>query len=268
MRCDLTVNGFPVRAEFDGETVETALRPLLRRWEAMRREKGGRLIVFLAAPPGAGKSTLAAFLQRLAERAPGMPRLQAVGMDGFHYPQAYLDAHTLIRAGRETPMREAKGAPETFDAQSLSRALRLLRTEDVFWPAYDRTLHDVVENAVRLDAPIVLVEGNYLLLDASPWRGLPHDDAVFLRAEESLLRPRLIARKMRGGLSRRAAEAHYEACDGPNARLVLSHSLPADVTLRVLETGRLDVENTSETGACRAGTLPPRLGGSRKEGAV
>ncbi|MBQ7455760.1 MAG: nucleoside/nucleotide kinase family protein [Clostridia bacterium] len=233
MRCDMIVNGFPVRAEYEDGTVENVFRPLLRRWEAMRRERGGRLIVFLAAPPAAGKSTLAAFLQRLSGDA-----LQAVGMDGFHYPQTYIETHTLPRGGQEVPMRSQKGAPDTFDVEKLDAALRALRAGDVLWPAYDRKAHDVVENAVLVTAPIVLVEGNYLLLDAPVWRDLPRDDAVFLQADEALLRPRLIARKMRGGLTQAEAEAYYEACDGPNARLVLERSLPADVTLRLTENGK------------------------------
>ena len=114
---------------------------------------------------------------------------------------------------------------------------------DANWPFYDRRLHDVVPDAVAVTAPILLVEGNYLLLDDPAWRGMEHNYSVFIRAEEESLRERLIERKVRGGLDRAAAEAFYEECDGPNVRLCLSHSLPADMTLRMLGDGRFIQED-------------------------
>ena len=91
-------------------------------------------------------------------------------------------------------MRRVKGAPDTFDVQRLRDTLLALRAGNLRWPAYDRMLHDVVEEAIPVTAPIVLVEGNYLLLDQPIWRDLPRDYAVFITADEILLRQRLIER--------------------------------------------------------------------------
>ena len=242
MRCELLINGFPVQAAYDDAAVAGIFRPLLLRLAEMQRQKGRRLIAFLAAPPATGKSTLAAFLQRLAEEMPGMPAVQALGMDGFHYSQAYIQAHTVLRGGEEIPMRRVKGAPDTFDADALREKLNALKRGNVRWPFYDRRLHDVVPEQVEVTAPIVIVEGNYLLLDDPAWRDLPHDYSVFIRAEESMLRGRLIERKMRGGLDAQAAVAFYEECDGPNVRLCLEKSLPADMTLRMTGDGCFTLE--------------------------
>ena len=204
MRYELMVTGFPVSAQYGQETVEQVFHPLLQRLANLPRDR--RLIVFLAGPPAAGKSTLAAFLERLAGDMPELPRMQALGMDGFHYPQAYIETHTVLRNGQQIPMRRLKGSPESFDVHALADSLERLRREDAVWPVYDRRLHDVAPDALHVDAPILLVEGNYLLLDG------------------------LIARKMRGGLTREQAEAFYAECDGPNVSLCLHHSRAADET--------------------------------------
>lgn len=238
MKREFVINGFPVAAEFADETVEKILLPLLRRWQEMKRQKGARLIVFLAAPPGTGKSTLAAFLQQLAEEKE-IGSFQAVGMDGFHYHQEYILSHTVCRGGEEIPMQRIKGAPESFDADKLKAALQRLRTENVCFPVYDRTRHDVLEEALPVTADIVLVEGNYLLLDQNVWRELTHDASVFIETEEALVRGRLLSRKMAGGATREEALRHYENADGPNIRLTLAERLPADITLVMAGDGKL-----------------------------
>ena len=240
MKTRFMINGVPVEAQFDDASVQTVLQPMVESILKTAQIVQGRTIVFLAAPPAAGKSTLAAFFEVLAEEM-GIAGFQAVGMDGFHYPQQYIAAHTVIRDGKEIPMQCVKGAPDSFDAVKLRATLEKLRTEDVSWPGYDRTLHDVVENQRMITGDIVLVEGNYLLLDRDIWRDLPHDFSIFVAAEEHQLRERLLTRKMRSGATEEAALAHYESSDGPNVRLTLAERLPADVTLRMLGDGQFTV---------------------------
>ena len=109
------VNGFPVTAVYSRQTVEEVLVPLLQKFTALWEERGRRIVIFLAAPPAAGKSTLALFLQHLSEMLPGVRPLQAVGLDGFHYPNAWLDTHETVRSGVRIPLRKIKGGPETYD---------------------------------------------------------------------------------------------------------------------------------------------------------
>lgn len=242
MKQTLLINGFSVEAQYDEAAVEAIFQPLLRRLAALHRQSGKRVIAFIAAPPATGKSTLAAFLQRLSESMNGIPRVQAVGMDGFHYPQRYIACHTVQRDGKTVPMQQVKGAPESFDVLKLQKALEDLRAGDVMWPVYDRRLHDVVEDAVLVSAPIVLLEGNYLLLDAPVWRDLRGDYTVFIEAEETQLRERLLQRKMRGGATREQALNHYESCDGPNVRLCLAARRACDLTLKMTGDGAYTVK--------------------------
>ena len=238
----LKVNGFDVRASYDDKVVNQLLVPLLHRLTRLQATRGGRLVAFLAAPPGAGKSTLAAFLELLSGQTPDVTPLQAVGMDGFHYPNAYLDGHSFEEGGRTVGMRSRKGAPQTFDVDGLRAALLDVRDANPRpWPTYSRVLHDVVPASLPIREKIVLVEGNYLLLDQGRWTGLVDlaDYTVFLRAPEPLLQERLVARKMAGGMSHAEALAWYEASDGRNVKAVLTHHSPADLELELQPDGLL-----------------------------
>lgn len=237
MRVTLMNCGRPVEAEFSDANIREIFLPLLRRLTALRRQKGCRALALLAAPPAAGKSTLAALLERLS-REEGLAPVTALSMDGFHFDRAYLRAHA--RPDGSAPLISVKGAPETFDLPRLTEALRRVAAgEDCPWPAYDRTLHDPVRGALRATGEIVLVEGNYLLLDAAGWRELRPlaDYTVSVAAEPELLRRRLVARHVAGGRTPEAAAAFVEASDMANVRLCLGRTLPADLRLRLAADG-------------------------------
>ena len=123
-------------------------------------------------------------------------------------------------------MKQVKGAPETYDVEKLIRTLQAMRRGNVLWPLYDRNLHDVVEDAIEVSAGIVLVEGNWLLSSEGAWAAVAEmcDDSIFIEADPDHLRGRLIARKMRGGLTLEAAEEFYERSDRVNIlRLMANH---------------------------------------------
>ena len=190
-----------------------------------------RRFVFLAAPPGTGKSTLAAVVEHRAAQPDVDIDLDTVGIDGFHHPNAYLRTHR--RATDGVLLADVKGAPETFDVARLRRFLALSAVRAVRWPAYDRVLHDVVPDARRVGAPLVLLEGNWLLLDEPGWRDLSEHSVhnVFVDADPALLRERLIERKVRGGLDLAGATRFYERSDRPNVERVLQHTDRSKVDL-------------------------------------
>ena len=239
------INGIRVDARYSDRAVKEIFTPLLHRLQALRRERGRRILAILAAPPGAGKSTLASFLKALAGDG-----IQTIGMDGFHRRQEYLLSHTVKRDGRMIKMVEIKGAPETFDLNALTEKVkRVAAGETCGWPAYDRILHNPVEDALRVDGGIVLLEGNYLLLDEDGWRDLSalSDYTVFIRAEEALLRARLIERRIKTGVDENAAARFVDFSDMPNARLCLNRSLPADLQLRVDSQGDYHIDRWDNT---------------------
>ena len=241
MKLELEVNGLTYDASFRDCDVEGVFKPLLTEWARLCESSSqGRTVILLAAPPGAGKTTLDLFLERLASVEPDMPRVQALGMDGFHYSNAYLDDNVVVEDGECKTLRSRKGAPFTFDVEALSRSISDLRhVAPSPWPAYSRELHDVVPSAINITGEIVLIEGNYLLLDESQWRDFAAlaDQTLFLSADERTLRERLIHRKMMGGMARSEAEAWYEMSDGKNVRLVLNSHVLADIELVLADDG-------------------------------
>ena len=233
------INGFVTSAFYEDDAVELLFLPLLRRWSEMRRERGRRIFIFLSAPPGVGKTTLAQFLEHLSRTEPGITPLQAVGLDGFHYHTDYILVHNVIVDGKEVPMKQVKGAPETYDIAKLIRTLKDLRKGNAIWPIYDRNLHDVVEDGVSVAAEIVFVEGNWLLSDEGEWARVAEmcDDSIFIEATPEALRERLVARKMRGGLSREDAEAFYERSDRANILRLMAHHKEAGTRWQMTDDG-------------------------------
>ncbi|RUS58646.1 nucleoside triphosphate hydrolase [Pseudorhodobacter sp. E13] len=186
---------------------------------ALPQTPGQRVLVAVAGPPGAGKSTLA---EAIAAQVPGAV---VVPMDGFHLDNAILDARGL---------RPRKGAPETFDVAGFAALLARLKAEpEVIIPRFDRARDLAVAGAAVVGPAdrILIVEGNYLLLQEAPWRDLARfwDVTVQIAVPMVELEARLIARWRGFGLSEAAARARALGNDIPNARRVLEQSGPADI---------------------------------------
>lgn len=233
------VNGFETQAVYEDENIENLFLPLLKKWTDLKKEKGDRVLIFLSAPPGVGKTTVSQFLQYLSEQREELDEIQAIGLDGFHFHQAYILSHTAVIDGEAVPMKDVKGCPETFDIDKLRVKLKELVKGDVKWPIYDRNLHDVVEDAVTVTKDIVLLEGNWLLSTEGPWKEIAAscDDSIFIQADEELLRERLIQRKIKGGLSKAAAESYYENSDRKNVNRLLRNHHPGNTNLRMQQDG-------------------------------
>ena len=186
---------------------------------------GGRRLLGITGAPGSGKSTLAAALaDALGERA------RVVGMDGFHLAQT-----ELVRLGRQ----DRKGAPDTFDALGFVALLTRLREnldEVVYAPRFDRGLEEPIGGAVAIgqDVPLVIVEGNYLLVGDGAWGGVRPllDRCWFLDPGEQSRRARLIARHRAYGRSPASAREYALGSDERNARLIAVWRSRADLIVR------------------------------------
>ena len=244
MEYRVNINGIDVAAQYTDENIREIFIPLLERLGEIQRQKGGRVIAFLAAPPGAGKSTLASFLQYLAESEGILNNLQVIGMDGFHRRHAYLQTHSMMRDGKEIMMVDVKGAPETFDIDLLMERLQKVAAGEVCgWPVYDRNLHDAVDDAIVVDSDVVLLEGNYLLLEDPGWNELADlvDYTIFVSADEDQLRQRLVDRRIASGHEKEDSVKFVEFSDLYNARTILKNSKKADLQLKLEADGSYSI---------------------------
>ena len=191
--------------------------------------ESARVIVAMAGAPGSGKSTLAEKLVgKLNGRKPGLAAV--LPMDGYHYDDLYL-----VPAG----LRPRKGAPHTFDVGGLYHMLRRLRARDeaeVAVPIFDRKI-EIARAGARLigaEVGVIVVEGNWLLLNQSPWNGLRpmFDVTVMVDVPEHVLRARLRGRWERLGLTEDQIIEKIEENDIPNSRWVRDGSIPAEYVIR------------------------------------
>lgn len=186
-----------------------------------------RRLLGLVGAPAAGKSTLAAALAAaLAGRAACVP------MDGFH-----LSQRQLVRLGRA----ERKGAPDTFDGHGYRALLERIRVagatdEIVYAPGFYREIEEPIAAslAVAPDTPLVITEGNYLLLDEAPWPTVAAQlDAIWYLGVDTARRESwLVARHMRFGRSEAEARAWIAQTDRPNAEWIAASAYRADRVLR------------------------------------
>lgn len=189
----------------------------------------GRHFVGIAGAPGSGKSTTVEHLFD-ALKAEHPNEVAILPMDGFHYDDAVL--HDMGR-------RPWKGAPDTFDVGGLVSVLKRLKDPSetrVAVPVFDRDL-EISRGSARIipdDVKLILVEGNYILLDRAPWDALAEmfDLTVMIDVPEEELRRRLRARWEHFGLTEDQIAHKLDGNDLPNGRDVIQGSRPADIIYR------------------------------------
>lgn len=192
--------------------------------DALRRRlvPGTRIILGIAGAPGSGKSTFAEWIRQ--QFGPG--QAVVVPMDGFHLGNAIIDG---------TPLRQRKGAMDTFDAGGYLSLLRRLARRDepvVYAPEFRRTMDEPVAASIAVPAevPLVITEGNYLLMEQEPWKDIRAqlDEVWFVDTPPALRLGRLVARHVSFGMDRQAAEAWAAGPDEANAVLIQATRRSAD----------------------------------------
>jgi len=205
--------------------VRATIPELVARAATLARP-GTRRLLGVTGAPGAGKSTLcAALLDALGEQA------ALVGMDGFHYANVELQ-----RLGRS----DRKGAPDTFDVDGYVALLNRLRTPPagpLYGPAFDRGLEEPIGSAVPVHpgTPLVLTEGNYLLLDDHGWAAVRGclDEVWYLDVPPEVREQRLLRRRLSFGHEPRAAAEWVTTVDGRNGRTVETSMARADLVVHL-----------------------------------
>lgn len=194
-----------------------------------------RLVIGVAGPPGAGKSTLAAaVVTRLQTALTDPAAAVALPMDGFHLTKAQLAAFPDPDAAFAR-----RGAPHTFDGAAFVAAVRSVARpgSTATLPSFDHGVGDPTPGGVVVPAAarIIVVEGNYLLLDQPPWSALLDDrilaDAWYVDVGADTTADRLFARQTGDGVDPEVSRGRIEGNDAPNAELVARFRGRADVVV-------------------------------------
>lgn len=205
-------------------TVSLTLDQLASRAASLITDNG-RYILGITGAPGAGKSTAS---QAIAQKLDSL--CTVVEMDGFHLANRELD-----RLGR----RGQKGAPKTFDADGYAALLHRLRSEDsiVYAPVFDREIDESIGSATAVEprTPLIVTEGNYLLLPNGSWPQVRAaiDTVWYLEVPEATRTQRLVKRHSRFGRSSEAAADWVRRVDQPNADVIAAARSRADLIVEI-----------------------------------
>jgi pantothenate kinase len=151
-----------------------------------------------------------------------------ISMDGFHLDNSILADRNLL---------DRKGAPATFDTAGFIHLMNRLTNfeDDVVIPEFDRNkdLSIAGSSIISTKDKVLIVEGNYLLIEEEPWTKLKKtwDQTIFINPGIDTLEQRLLNRWLRYGLDTQDAKKRTLSNDLPNARYVLEKSSDSDIQI-------------------------------------
>jgi pantothenate kinase len=132
------------------------------------------------------------------------------------------------------------GALDTFDGAGYVALLRRLRANQddvVYAPEFRREIEEPINAAVPVprDVPLVITEGNYLLVDEGPWARVREllDEAWYVMQDEERRLELLIARHIEFGKAPDFAREWVMRSDQRNAELIATTQPRADALIRI-----------------------------------
>ena len=186
-----------------------------------------RVLIGIVGKPGAGKSTVTAELRKILPPK----ETRVLSQDGYHLSNTQL---------KELGRSERKGAPDTFDPQSFTEILKRVAQDlenEIYFPIFHREIEESIsaEGVIAPETKIVLVEGNYLLLDSHGWQDVATylNESWYLKIDDELRLKRLVARHIEFGKEPKFAHDWAHGTDEVNAKIIETTSTRADAFLLI-----------------------------------
>lgn len=221
---------------------------------ALSSQPSRPFLVAIAGPPGSGKTTVAAKVVELLNNSTSKQRVPSehdpkplsnetlaisISVDGYHFSRKYLDT---LPNREEAYLR--RGAPWTFDVDGIIGLVRRLKDSArvplsgrsiIKAPSFDHARKDPVEDDIQIppEATVVVLEGNYLLLDVDPWReiGGMVDLRVFVEVDVECARARVARRHVQAGIEAtfEMGLERFDGNDAPNGDLIRNNLTQCDI---------------------------------------
>ncbi|KAK5663037.1 hypothetical protein OQA88_6452 [Cercophora sp. LCS_1] len=139
-------------------------------------------------------------------------------MDGYHFTRAQLDQFP-----DPATAHARRGAEFTFDGKAYLQLVQALRepltqaSQTIWAPSFDHAVKDPKENDIAIEPThrIIVMEGNYVLLDKAPWSDAAAlmDLCWFVSVEPSVARIRLAKRHVAAGIVSNLEEGDRRAVE-------------------------------------------------------
>lgn len=131
-------------------------------------------------------------------------------------------------------------APWTFNPTRLLTCLKNLRVHgSVYAPSFDHGVGDPVEDDifVNLQHKIIIVEGNYLLLEDGVWKEISSlfDEKWFIDIDIDKAMQRVLKRHISTGKPADIAMQRVENNDRLNAELIMKSKKNADIIIKSVD---------------------------------
>eukprot|EP01083_Nonionella_stella_P081540 224655_1 len=187
--------------------------------------KSNRILIGIAGGPGSGKTLFSKVLSLYMDTVLNIKNV-CISADAYHYHNKTLIANNI---------RGQKGLPQSMDDDKLYTDMLSLThptpSRSVYFPIYDRSIHDPVDDAIEVlpSVKVVIFEGLFMIY----WNKIRNllDYVVFMDTSPQNMKNRLRDRKLKYGATLKDVQRNYDNIDSKTMQITASGKSDADCVI-------------------------------------